>query len=331
MDKIIKLGYNMDFTINEDTRTLVTILATAYYNDYSIYYKYDGKDYNLFKIREVEIGKQPYEDEGIITKDMVGVGKISIFNGFSASDIFINNSTKIRNNIRDYGYIGNLLDKIKDTINNTELFLKVNLNQSNDFYFNTSNRNSNTLKTLDEALKELQTYLQNPQTNKDKTPYNKFLKIITNNCNKYIIDGNSMSYLTCHDASIINSGYSNKTKILKILDKRKTEFVKDIKITNKINEIIELVNAMKESEAQEEAREEAQEEARGGGDKKNKKGYSKPVKTTKPTITGKKEILGKQRCIYKKTGDRKEYVKYKGDLITVKDYKKIISIKKNKK
>ena len=45
----------------------------------------------------------------------------------------------------------------------------------------------------------------------------------------------------------------------------------------------------------------------------------------------KKEILGKERCIYKKTGDRKEYVKYKGYLITVKDYKKIISVKKTKK
>jgi phage-related minor tail protein len=62
----------------------------------------------------------------------------------------------------------------------------------------------------------------------------------------------------------------------------------------------------------------------GGKNKKNKK-------PTKPTITGKKEILGKQRCIYKKAGDRKEYVKYKGDLITVKDYKKIISVKKTKK
>jgi hypothetical protein len=62
----------------------------------------------------------------------------------------------------------------------------------------------------------------------------------------------------------------------------------------------------------------------GGKNKKNKK-------PTKPTITGKKDILGKQRCIYKKAGDRKEYVKYKGDLITVKDYKKIISVKKTKK
>jgi hypothetical protein len=51
---------------------------------------------------------------------------------------------------------------------------------------------------------------------------------------------------------------------------------------------------------------------------------------TKITKTIKKEILGKERCIYKKSGDRKEYVKYKGDLITVSEYKKIM-IAKNKK
>lgn len=38
---------------------------------------------------------------------------------------------------------------------------------------------------------------------------------------------------------------------------------------------------------------------------------------------GKKEILGKERCIYKKEGDRKEYVKHKGSFITVRDYKKL--------
>jgi hypothetical protein len=51
---------------------------------------------------------------------------------------------------------------------------------------------------------------------------------------------------------------------------------------------------------------------------------------TKITRTSKKEILGKERCIYKKSGDRKEYVKHKGDLITVSEYKKIM-IAKNKK
>ena len=49
---------------------------------------------------------------------------------------------------------------------------------------------------------------------------------------------------------------------------------------------------------------------RGGGSSK---------KTNK-----KKNILGRERCIYKKSGDRKEYLKYKGDLITVKEYKIIM-------
>ena len=53
-------------------------------------------------------------------------------------------------------------------------------------------------------------------------------------------------------------------------------------------------------------------------------GGKRKVNPDKPAMNGKKEILGKQRCIYKKAGDRKEYVKYKGVLITVKDYKKIL-------
>ena len=50
----------------------------------------------------------------------------------------------------------------------------------------------------------------------------------------------------------------------------------------------------------------------------------------KITRTSKKEILGKERCIYKKSGDRKEYVKYKGGLITVKDFKKLMKSKDTK-
>jgi len=42
----------------------------------------------------------------------------------------------------------------------------------------------------------------------------------------------------------------------------------------------------------------------------------------------KKDVLGKERCIYKISGDRKEYVKYKGDLMTLKDYKNIMKKKK---
>lgn len=38
----------------------------------------------------------------------------------------------------------------------------------------------------------------------------------------------------------------------------------------------------------------------------------------------KKEICGRLRCIYKIQGSRKEHIKYKGCLITVADYKKLM-------
>jgi hypothetical protein len=43
----------------------------------------------------------------------------------------------------------------------------------------------------------------------------------------------------------------------------------------------------------------------------------------KPSVPQSKEILGKQRRIYKVAGSRKEHVKYKGELIPVSDYKKL--------
>ena len=45
----------------------------------------------------------------------------------------------------------------------------------------------------------------------------------------------------------------------------------------------------------------------------------------KPTVVQSKEILGKIRRIYKVAGSRKEHIKYKGELISVSDYKKIVS------
>lgn len=56
----------------------------------------------------------------------------------------------------------------------------------------------------------------------------------------------------------------------------------------------------------------------GGGSKKSKK-------------LPKKEILGEMRCIYKIPGDKKEYLKHKGKLITVKEYKELMKAKPKKK
>jgi hypothetical protein len=44
----------------------------------------------------------------------------------------------------------------------------------------------------------------------------------------------------------------------------------------------------------------------------------------KPTVIQSKEILGKIRRIYKVAGSRKEHIKYKGELISVSDYKNLV-------
>ena len=62
------------------------------------------------------------------------------------------------------------------------------------------------------------------------------------------------------------------------------------------------------------------------GGKKSSRGVRKEANHAKPRkpLATKKLILGKERCIYKVQGSKKEHIKYKGALIPVADYKKLM-------
>ena len=60
---------------------------------------------------------------------------------------------------------------------------------------------------------------------------------------------------------------------------------------------------------------------------KKSRAVRKPANHAKPKDAAKhskKVILGKERCIYKVKGSNKDHIKYKGTLITVADYKKLM-------
>ena len=81
--------------------------------------------------------------------------------------------------------------------------------------------------------------------------------------------------------------------------------------------------------------EEAGQAAGQAGGKRKSKGNSKKV-AKKPVVSQKKEsiykeILGKQMKIYKMPDSRKEYVKYKGELLHISDYKDLMKQKANAK
>ena len=64
---------------------------------------------------------------------------------------------------------------------------------------------------------------------------------------------------------------------------------------------------------------------------RTEKGYGFGIGgNSKITKISKKEILGKERCIYKISGDKKQYLKHKGGLITITEYKKIMAAKNKK-
>jgi hypothetical protein len=104
----------------------------------------------------------------------------------------------------------------------------------------------------------------------------------------------------CNEIKVIFNCFTNGTE-LKLLNDKIREYI-EIQIRNNPNSLL-LQRLLSELNS-----------IKGGNIKINK--------------MAKKTILGKERCIYKKPGDRKEYLKHKGELITVKDYKKLMKDKK---
>ena len=95
--------------------------------------------------------------------------------------------------------------------------------------------------------------------------------------------------------------------------------------------ILTLVSDYKAEILKNKWKEEKEEEGGKGGGKRKSKGNSKKV-SKKPVISQKKqsiykEILGKQMKIYKMPDSRKEYVKYKGELLHISDYKDLMKQK----
>ncbi len=90
-------------------------------------------------------------------------------------------------------------------------------------------------------------------------------------------------------------------------------------------ELETFLNTLKENKENKEY----EEDQRGG--KRKSKGNSKKV-SKKPVVSQKKqseckEILGKKMKIYKMPDSRKEYVKYKGELLHIADYKNLMKQK----
>lgn len=183
--------------------------------------------------------------------------------------------------------------------------------------------NNDDLIKLDSDLTRLYEYIDTySESNKpllnltgEQTDFGRLLRDVlislTDNCDNYItylFDNKPtyISFLTCKNSSI--STYYNKANNFPDKENQKMLLLQllstnantgNLKSKIKNNTISQKLLNIPQS---------------GGGN-------------AKITKKSKKSILGKDRCIYKKAGDRKEYLRYKGDLITVKDYTKLMKAK----
>jgi uncharacterized membrane protein YqiK len=187
----------------------------------------------------------------------------------------------------------------------------------------------------------------------DKTEAQKYinnLKKITINCNSYI----DTTYEVLKERNNLNNEYKKKREReereieereieererereresarKRERERREREMVKRVLIFTAAEA---KVKAKAEAEAEAKAEAEAAEAARDvsqAGGKRKSKGKSKKV-SKKPVVSQKKkseckEIFGKKMKIYKMPDSRKEYVKYKGELHHIADYKDLMKQK----
>jgi hypothetical protein len=172
-----------------------------------------------------------------------------------------------------------------------------------------------------------------------KLAYKNIIELIINNTSNeakaqtYIIN---LKRITINCNSYIDTTYE-VLKYKKFLNKKpinpdKQKLITDLNITLGIKAEEEAEEAAEEAE---EAAEEAEEAAGQRGGKRKSKANSKKV-SKKPVVSQKKqsiykEIFGKQMKIYKMPDSRKEYVKYKGELHHIADYKDLMKQKANAK
>ena len=133
------------------------------------------------------------------------------------------------------------------------------------------------------------------------------------------------------DAELVKIYNANKISInksIRYLIDNAPKSREGISLYDAINEAI---NPEKAAEAEAGAAAAAEAAAAEGGGKRKSKGKSKKV-AKKPVVSQKKqsiykEIFGKQMKIYKMPDSRKEYVKYKGELLHISDYKDLMKQK----
>jgi len=130
----------------------------------------------------------------------------------------------------------------------------------------------------------------------------------------YDSEGNEqIKYLK--DINVYNDGNDGELWKDSILDMNKLNTLKHLTTTY----VKEHIKGQRESLRREEEESDSDDSILGGGGMKNQK-----VKKCE----NKKVVLGKERCIYKVSGSKKDYMKYKGKLVPVTDYVKYMK-KKN--